>query len=240
MKKAVYFDLDNTLIHRNKSIDVYAAVFYKEFEKRLKKKDISEIANIIKTQDNGGYLDEASRYTTIKDAVSNELHKHLPWSLPPSVNDIKTYWHRRFPECSIPMQDAEKVLETLSESQCHIGIISNGAHDTRVARAKTLKTYSVVDQLVSSESAGIKKPNSEIFTNTITEAGFKPEQCWYVGDHPINDIEGARNAGITTIWMKGFHNWPKDIKPADHTIEYLSEILDLLSLDSSESKQGQQ
>ena len=35
MIKAIYFDLDNTLVHRIKSIEVYAAEFYKDFAQQL-------------------------------------------------------------------------------------------------------------------------------------------------------------------------------------------------------------
>ena len=32
-----------------------------------------------------------------------------------------------------------------------------------------------------------------------------PEECLFIGDHPINDIQGAQNAGMHPVWMEGFH-----------------------------------
>jgi putative hydrolase of the HAD superfamily len=131
------------------------------------------------------------------------------------------------------MPGVNTLLQTLSEHAYYLGIISNGGHDTRLARAKTLTNYHHINKVVSSESAGIAKPNTAIFTNTLANAGLSPAQCWYVGDHPINDIQGARDAGLRTIWVKGFHPWPNDLKAADYAIEHLSEIIDLLSLDDA-------
>ena len=59
------------------------------------------------------------------------------------------------------------------------------------------------------------------------------------GCHPLNVgmwaitrlmiIQGAREAGLRTIWVKGFHPWPNDLKAADYTIEHLSEIQHIIS-----------
>ena len=236
MIKAIYFDLDNTLVHRIKSIEVYAAEFYKDFAQQLVEASVEDIITIITIQDNGGYLAKDSPYKTVKEAVSKTLYQQLNWHHKPAIEELETHWHDRFPLYSVAMQGANELLEMLSEQGFYIGIISNGAHDTRLARAETLMAYSKVNKLVSSESAGINKPAKEIFINTITEAGLKPEECCYVGDHPINDIEGSRNAGLKTIWIKGFHDWPKDTKPADHSIEHLSEIIDLLALFNTREK----
>jgi len=233
MIKAFYFDLDNTLVHRSESIEVYAAAFYKDFGKQLVESSVEDIITIIKTQDNGGYLAKDSPYNTVKEAVSETLYQQLNWHTEPTIEQLKTHWNNQFPLYSVAMQGANELLQTLSEQGFYIGIISNGAHDTRLARAETLTAYSKVNKLVSSESAGINKPAKEIFINTLTEAGFKPEECCYVGDHPINDIQGSRNAGLKTIWIKGFHDWPENIKPADHSIQHLSEIIDLLPLNNA-------
>lgn len=44
----------------------------------------------------------------------------------------------------------------------------------------------------------------------------------YVGDHPEVDIDGARSAGLTTIWKRTAH-WG-DCRNADWNIDELREI----------------
>jgi len=229
MDKAIFFDLDNTLVHRIHSIELYAAAFYQDYQTQLTPVSIEHIATLIKQQDNGGYLMPDSPYRDIKEAVSTTLHQQLPWLKTPPLKEIVSHWHQRFPLYSVAMPGANTLLQTLSDQAYYLGIISNGRHDTRLARAKTLMNYHYINKVVSSESAGIRKPDPDIFINTLTKGGFDAEQCWYVGDHPINDIQGARDAGLRTIWIKGFHPWPNDLKAADYTVEHLSEIQHIVS-----------
>lgn len=228
MRKAIYFDLDNTLVHRNKSISAYSEMFSERYADSLISVNSEDIAMVIFSQDNGGYLSETSPYSTIKDAVSNELHKRFIHSKQVAVEDILEHWIQNFPQCAQPMSGANDLLVQLSEQGFHIGIISNGADKTRIATAETLGAFEYIKQLVSSEAAGMRKPDSGIFTTSANEFGFTADQCWYIGDHPVNDIEGARKAGMQAIWLRGFHDWPEDIDKPSHSIACLSEVSSVL------------
>lgn len=53
-----------------------------------------------------------------------------------------------------------------------------------------------------------------------------PEQCVYVGDHPVNDIEGAAAAGMNTIWIRVNQPWREGLSARPlRTIERLDELL---------------
>ncbi|MFQ3230564.1 MAG: putative hydrolase of the HAD superfamily [Reinekea sp.] len=240
MSKAVFFDLDNTLVHRNKSILAYSERFFERYSEELVDVSPVEISNIIFSQDNGGYLPAGSSYKSIKDAVSHELHKEIIHSSKVSVEDIRDHWIHCFPKCAIPMNGANETLTHLAQEGYHLGIISNGADGSRMATAKSLSAYHYINQLVSSEAAGISKPNSKIFTHSVFDAGFIPEQCWYVGDHPINDIVGARKAGMQTIWLKGFHSWPNNIEAPAHSVESLAEVKSVIESNSNNQRQARQ
>ena len=238
MRKAIYFDLDNTLVHRNKSISVYAERLSEGYSEAFVGVAPEEIARVISSQDNGGYLPAESPYKTIKDAVANELHKQFIRSDKLTIRDIREHWLHQFPQCTVPMNGANELLAELSEQGFHLGIISNGADKTRIATAKFLDSFSHIKQLVSSEAAGIRKPESRIFTESAIDFGFTPDQCWYIGDHPVNDIDGARKSGMKTIWLKGFHEWPLNIENPCHSIDSLSEVLGLVASNSNNQSQS--
>lgn len=75
----------------------------------------------------------------------------------------------------------------------------------------------------------MKKPDPRIFEMALKKLGLNPEECIYVGDHPINDIQGASKVGMETIWIKVNQPWIESIeaKPL-YQISTLSELLGLL------------
>lgn len=58
-----------------------------------------------------------------------------------------------------------------------------------------------IDYLVSSEEAGIDKPQAPIFELALKKAGCLPEEALMVGDNFGHDILGAHRAGIPGLWL---------------------------------------
>ncbi|CCN69379.1 HAD-IA family hydrolase [Vibrio nigripulchritudo] len=225
MIKAVYFDLDNTLVDRNASIDKFSHEFVRHFSTQLKNPNVESIAATIKDIDNGGYLPADSKYDRIYKALGAELPAILEWRTTPSSEEIEQFWIDHIPECAVEMDGASDLISTLKSAGMYLGIISNGEEWSRQRTARATSFASSFDQIVSSEVAQSNKPDPKIFIETAKAAGFKPEECIYVGDHPINDIQGASEAGMHPIWLSGFHSHPSQallFKSADH----LSEVLD--------------
>ena len=221
MGKAIFFDLDNTLVHRNKSIELYAKRFLDDYSGVSPCIEVKGVATVICEQDNGGYPGRNSPYESIKDAVSHELHKAFLSHSSVKPEDVRNHWITVFPECAIPMNGANDLISYLTENGFHVGIISNGADKSRQVTAQSLASFSHIKQVISSESAGVSKPETGIFIRTALDAGFTPDQCWFIGDHPINDIHGARSAGMQTIWLRGFHEWPQGLQLPVHSIDTL-------------------
>ena len=124
------------------------------------------------------------------------------------------------------MSGALETLTRLTERGFHLGIISNGSLDSREKTVAATPFSNFIQQLVSSGQFGQKKPHPEIFLSTLEAAGFKPSQCLYVGDHPVNDIQGALSAGLHAVWLKGFHSSTR--LPLQTPV--ITSLLELLSL----------
>ena len=54
---------------------------------------------------------------------------------------------------------------------------------------------------VSSADVGVSKPNPKIFEATLKKAGEEASSCIHIGDDYEDDIVGANNAGIASIWL---------------------------------------
>jgi len=233
--RAVLFDLDNTLVHRGESIERYAKRFLQDFSDSLTSVSRHTVARLVKRQDNGGYLPIGSPFATVRAAVVHSLAYELPWHRGVQEEEITTHWTNCFPECTVEMEGAGALCERLATLGMRLGIVSNGAEKSRRATAAQLSFAGLVSSVLSSERIGSRKPDAAIFEAAARELGVTNDECVYVGDHPINDIAGAMSAGMSAIWLQGFHPWPADLSINTPTITSLLQVLDLVTQPGTES-----
>jgi HAD superfamily hydrolase (TIGR01549 family) len=94
--------------------------------------------------------------------------------------------------------DTRPTLECLKARGVPMGIISNyGTH--LLDLLPKLEIFDYFDFIIVSAIVGAVKPNAKIFQIGIEEAGVSPNQILYVGDNPVDDIEGARKVGIDAV-----------------------------------------
>ncbi|MEO9385711.1 HAD family hydrolase [Chromobacterium phragmitis] len=228
LPQAVFFDLDNTLVHRAASIDLYAERFWRDFGHAIASGGEEWVAEVIKRCDNGGYLPAGSPFASIKQAVSHGLKTEMAWRQDVEQEALLAHWERWNAVCTAAMPGAaEAVAALLAQGVC-IGVISNGSHRTRLEKVACLSFASVIGLTVSSESAGVKKPDAAIFRLAAEALGVRPEDCWYVGDHPVNDVLGAARAGMTPVWLSGFHPWPDGMTQPSRRISSLVQLAERL------------
>ena len=48
---------------------------------------------------------------------------------------------------------------------------------------------------------GASKPHTAMFERAMVRAGVTPAEAVHVGDHLVDDVEGASSAGMATIWV---------------------------------------
>ena len=92
----------------------------------------------------------------------------------------------------------DDVLETLKslKEKYILGVITNGNADI-----KTLKIDHLFDFYLNAEMVNESKPDKKIFDEAAKLAGVLPEEICHIGDHPVNDVEGALQAGFQAMWM---------------------------------------
>ncbi|NIM72874.1 MAG: HAD-IA family hydrolase [Gammaproteobacteria bacterium] len=84
--------------------------------------------------------------------------------------------------------------------------------------------------VVSARSAGAAKPARPIFDAAVSIGGAAAHETLHVGDHPEIDVDGARSAGLRTVWLnRNGHEWPGSLERPDSTITNLRELDELLA-----------
>lgn len=103
---------------------------------------------------------------------------------------------------------AADALRDLRRDGYRIGLISNtGRTWGRYLREvkERLGIRDAFDVLVYSDEARARKPDRAIFEIALRELGTRPGEVVHIGDDATADVEGARAAGMGTIWYnRGF------------------------------------
>ncbi len=92
-------------------------------------------------------------------------------------------------------EGAVDVLTALSEKY-KVYALTNGNADI-----KMIGIDKYLSGAVSSADVGVSKPSSEIFEAVLNKAGEEATSCIHVGDDYEDDIVGANNAGMASIWL---------------------------------------
>lgn len=160
------------------------------------------------------------------------LDPALPAALPPEAREVigAAYAEPALTHSPAVSPGAVEAVRQLAAADLALGIISNtGRTPGRVLRrllerAGVLGAFRV---LSFSDEVGVRKPAAGIFEATLARAGCAPAAAVHVGDDPVNDVAGARAAG-----MRALHYLPEGRAPADGAdgvVRHLAEVPALLS-----------
>ena len=82
---------------------------------------------------------------------------------------------------------------------------------------------------VTARETGHAKPDAPIFHATCARLRVAPHEVLHVGDDPLLDVHGAREAGLRTCWINRRNEaWPEQFAPPDLQFDTLCALADWL------------
>mgnify|MGYP001819133338 FL=1 len=125
-----------------------------------------------------------------------------------------------------PYSDVAPALQRLRSAGYCLGSLTNGNADVQRTTIGHLFDFSL-----SAASVGKAKPHPRMFEEACRRAHVSAAELAHLGDEPGTDLVGARNAGVTVIWMNR-QGQPTDPGVFCHAqISGMRELLVLLGLD---------
>ncbi|NYT12861.1 MAG: HAD-IA family hydrolase [Methanomassiliicoccales archaeon] len=203
IKECFLFDAGNTLLRLNPSREELLLKILKThgMETTLGKVKLAFMMND-HMMNIGGFtiLSKEKRWQYWKEYTENLLNSTgLPLE---EIDGVTESISGAFcsPKSWIPFYDVKPTLEKLRDSGCVMAIVSNAEH----CLYRTLEIHDLAqyfETVVISEEVRVEKPDPLIFQEALTRLNIPPEKCVHTGDMMDADVRGARESGITPVWL---------------------------------------
>jgi len=204
MIKAVFFDAGHTLLYAHPDLGSIYTETTRTFGVEVTSESFAEILIPVFKQASRDYAATSAASDEQDLAMWRVITKRVYERMPALGRIAFDAWfealYSRFGDHKSWRfyDDVTPVLTSLRKRGLKVGVVSNW--DTRLRRiSEGVGLTPLVDFLVISAEAGIRKPNPGIFEIALKHAGVKPEEALHIGDNPEEDGEGARRAGVKAL-----------------------------------------
>lgn len=219
MIKAIFFDLDGTLLN---SLRVWERVDEAFLQKRKIEvtKDYQEALLHLRFQ-------EAAEYT-IKRYQLNETKEDI-------MNEWMAEAKRLYQDEVALKKGAKEFIQKLKENHYKLGIITSCHQELFEPCLKKHGIWEYFDCFVEANQVHLSKKEAEIYYYALKQMGVKGEECLFFDD-VYSSIKAAASVGMHTVAVCDVHSYDSQIKEtALFEIEDFSDF-DLLTMKISEIK----
>ena len=177
----------------------------------------------------------AVRYEQLREVTNAvwvcEALNNLGCNVNPEDSRIKVglnVFFQRYVE-SLELRPYAKKLLVQIKYCCKLGLVSNFTYAPVVyASLRKLGINQFFDAVLVSDESGWRKPHTRIFQDVLGKLQVKAEEAVFIGDNPLEDINGAQAAGLKTVFVPSQFFSLKDVgesgqKP-DFVVKSLGEI----------------
>ncbi len=225
----VFFDLDRTLWDfEQNSHDELAAIFSRH---RLMEKGISLVEEFIKVYKK---INDECWELYRMNAIKKEDLRSLRFSQTLEYFGIKDEmlaerigieYITNSPLRTKLITGSHEIVQYLNPKYS-MHMITNGFEEVQHVKLRECGLTPFFGEVITSEMAGVKKPERQIFDKALDLTGAKASQSVYIGDDLLVDALGAVNAGWQAIYFNPHqvvhnHTFLADIQ----TLAELKEVL---------------
>lgn len=132
-------------------------------------------------------------------------------------------------------KEIDDILTYLKKKGKRLGVISNGRAIDLYSMLEWLDIRKYFDFTITSEEAGIEKPDKRIFLMMLKFFKQKPEKCVFIGDDPLRDLPTPKKLGMKMILFKPLKKYTKPMPWRKYNVK-IKEIPDAIIKNLSELK----
>jgi HAD superfamily hydrolase (TIGR01549 family) len=197
--KLITFDLDDTLWHARPAIERAIQLWFEfltqQFPRFGEQFDLNAIQRL--RQQLADHDDYRHRVSALRIALGHTALRQSGYSQAEAENGAQRAFEI-FHEARHEVMLFNNVEATLAALAQHykLGVITNG--NAQIARLGLAHHFAFA---ISAEGINISKPDRRVFEHALQLGEAAAAETVHVGDQPKDDVEGAQQAGIRTIWI---------------------------------------
>jgi putative hydrolase of the HAD superfamily len=220
--KHIFFDLDHTLWDFEKNSELSFQKIFSENDITINLSDFLEVYRPLNLKYWKLYREEKVSKSELRYGRLKKTFDAVNYSISDNLIDLLAIQYiDSLPEFNHLFHGAFELLDYLKDKyQLHI--ITNGFEEIQSKKMINSKIHHYFNQIITSESVGVKKPNPKVFNYALTIAKATKEQSIMIGDNLEADIQGALDVGIQAI-----HCNFDDSEPAVSTIQSVYSLLEI-------------
>ena len=109
-----------------------------------------------------------------------------------------------------------------------LALITNGTSSEQRLKIERLGLLGHFDVVSISQEVGALKPHGAIFAHALDALGVRPEAALHIGDDQHADVHGAREAGLTAVWLNRHAKTRREDIDPHHEVSDLHGLVRLL------------
>lgn len=205
--KAMLFDLDDTLLDRDKAVDNMFLIILDRCYEDVNRSVRIQMLQSFKKHDKKNY----GNFDKVKVIESFFMEFPPKHRLPRDY--MQDFWENNFPLCFSINQNTLNIINRIKK-HVKMAIITNGSTQRQKAKMIHTNLSSCFDTVLISEEVGFSKPDKRIFELALNKLNIQAEEALFVGDDIEKDIGGCQSVNIKGIWFNRYGNKnDTDIQP---------------------------
>ncbi|MBC8137982.1 MAG: HAD family hydrolase [Fibrella sp.] len=234
MIRAIFFDLDDTLIRYDAAYEVALTASHTLLAGRHPHITRSELRKAIYAAyekqfgyGTPGFADLGIlSIRELRETLTGDALRALRIEPEPDFVAALIETHESVERREIqPFADTAKTLDILAGS-FPLGVITNGPSAMQRGKLARLELTHRFPVIIVDSEFGHPKPDPRIFAHAAESIGGVPEELLFVGNSPEADVAGAVASGWTSVWLNADDApLPAGIPEPHHIVRQLSELL---------------
>jgi FMN phosphatase YigB (HAD superfamily) len=210
MGRLALFDLDNTLLDRDRAFGIWTRHF-------VETHSLDQSATgVIERLDADGLAPREEFFAGLRETLD----------ISTGVDALLEAYHVEYPANFSVEPETLASVRALRGNGFKVAVVTNGP-PSQWAKIEAARLVNEVDGVCISALVGASKPDIAIFEDAA-RACRVPLHGWMIGDSAEADIVGGHRAGLRTIWMARGRTWQRDDVTPDFTVASIPEAVDIV------------